>query len=105
MIWYLPGMMTCFTYDEFYPDHIYDNTRYATDDCIKQIFEKDPITFMMWLQKDSIRLNNNFPLNQEEYKTIINRFKSLYDDIQLHDLTNVDCIIDNTNCQVHGGFD
>ncbi len=44
---FIPGGMTCFTYDEFYPDHIYDNTRYATDDCIKQIFEKDPVTFMM----------------------------------------------------------
>ncbi len=102
---FIPGGMTCFTYDEFYPDHIYDNTRYATDDCIKQIFEKDPITFLMWFQKDNIRLNNNFPLNEEEYKTIINRFKSLYDDIQLNDLTNIDCIIDNTNCQVQGGFD
>ena len=102
---FIPGGMTCFTYDEFYPDHIYDNTRYATDDCIKQIFEKDPINFMMWFQKDNIRLNNNFPLNEEEYKTIINRFKSLYDEIQLNDLTNVNCIIDNTNCQVQGSFD
>lgn len=102
---FIPGGMTCFTYDEFYPDHIYDNTRYATDDCMKQIFEKDPLTFMMWFQKDNIRLNNNFPLNEDEYKNIINRFKSLYDDIKLNDLTNNDCIIDNTNCQVKGGFD
>ncbi len=29
----------------------------------------------------------------------------MYDDIQLNDLTNIDCIIDNTNCQVKGGFD
>lgn len=102
---FIPGGMTCFTYDEFHPDHIYDNTRYATDDCIKQIFEKDPLTFMMWFQKDNIRLNNNFPLNEDEYKNIINRFKSLYDDIKLNDLTIIDCIIDNTNCQVQGGFD
>ncbi len=102
---FIPGGMTCFTYDEFYPDHIYDNTRYATDDCIKQIFEKDPITFMMWFQKDNIRLNNNFPLNEEEYKTIINRFKSLYGDIRLNDLTDIDCAIEDTNCRVKGVFE
>ncbi len=102
---FIPGGMTCFTYDEFYPDHIYDNSRYATDDCMKQIFEKDPLTFLMWFQKDNIRLNNNFPLNEDEYKNIINRFKSLYDEIKLNDLTIIDCIIDNTNCQVKGDFD
>ena len=102
---FIPGGMTCFTYDEFYPDHIYDNSRYATDDCIKQIFEKDPLTLLMWFQKDNIQLNNNFPLNENEYKNIVNRFKSLYNDIQLNDLTRIDCIIDNTNCKVQGGFD
>jgi hypothetical protein len=101
---FIAGGMTSFTYDEFYPDHRYDNTRYAMDDCIKQIFEKDPLTLLMWFQKDNIRLNNNFPLNEEAYKDIVNRFKLLYDDIKLNDLSNVDCIIDNTNCQIKGSF-
>src|SRR6185437_8242613 len=37
---FIPGGMTCFTYDEFYPDHIYDNTRTALEDCIQCILKK-----------------------------------------------------------------
>ena len=101
----IPGGMTCFTYDEFYPDHIYDNTRYATDDCIKQILEKDPVTFLPWILKENLRLNNYFPVTEEKYKELINRFKEVYEDIQLNDLTNIDCVIDDTNCQVKGNYD
>ena len=32
---FIPGGMTCFTYDEFYPDPIYENTNIALDDCIR----------------------------------------------------------------------
>ena len=47
----VPGMTTCFTYDEFYPDHKYDNTRYAIDDCIGVIFDKKEYEWMPWLKK------------------------------------------------------
>ena len=36
----VPGMMSCFTYDEFYPDYIYDNTNIALHDCIECILKK-----------------------------------------------------------------
>ena len=102
---FIPGGMTCFTYDEFYPDHIYDNTRYATDDCIKQILEKDPVTFLPWFQKENIRLNNHFPISEENFKELVNRFKQMYEDIQLNNLINIDCVINDTNCQVKGSYD
>lgn len=40
---HVPGMMTCFTYDEFYPDPYFDNTQAATEDCIKCILQKMPM--------------------------------------------------------------
>lgn len=102
---FIPGGMTCFTYDEFYPDHVYDNTRYAVDDSIKLILEKDPLTLLMWFRKENLTLNNHYPLNEEGFKEIINRFKELYDDIRLNDITNVDCVIDDSVCNVKGMYD
>jgi hypothetical protein len=37
---FIPGGMTRFTYDEFHPDPIYDNTRTALEDCIKMYFRE-----------------------------------------------------------------
>jgi hypothetical protein len=37
---FIPGGMTFFTYDEFYPDNIYDNTKIALEDCIQCILKK-----------------------------------------------------------------
>src|SRR5688500_7056147 len=34
----MPGLMTCFFYDEFHPDYKYDNQRSAVDDCIMYFF-------------------------------------------------------------------
>jgi hypothetical protein len=102
---FIPGGMTCFTYDEFYPDHVYDNTRYAKDDCIKQILEKDPVTLLPWMRKENLQLNNYCSLTEEKFKELINRFKDAYEDIKPNDLAAIDCIIDNTNCHVKGTYD
>lgn len=100
----LPGMMTGFIYDEFYPDHIYDNTRYAVD-CMKLILEKEPLDLLMLFSKENLKLNNHYPLNEEEFKKIVNRFKELYENITLNDITNVDCVIADTFCNVKGMYD
>ncbi len=101
----LPGMMTGFIYDEFYPDHIYDNTRYAVDDCIKLILEKEPLDLLMWFSKENLKLNNHYPLNEEEFKKIINLFKELFEDVRLNDITNVNCVIEDTVSNVKGMYD
>lgn len=54
---HLPGMMTCFTYDEFYPDPYFDNTQAANEDCIKDILQKKPIDFMPHFKNENLRLN------------------------------------------------
>ena len=101
----IPGMMTGFIYDEFYPDHVYDNTRYALDDCIKLIFKKELLDSLIWFRRENLTLNNRYQLNEEEFKKIVNRFKELYEDIKLNDITNVDCFIENTVCNVKGMYD
>lgn len=102
---FIPGGMTCFTYDEFYPDHIYENTNTALDDCIKCILKKQSFDWMPMLKKENLRINNNFPLSEKEYLNIINRFKEAYEDIKVNDFTSTDCVIKDNNCQVTGNYD
>lgn len=101
----VPGMMSCFTYDEFYPDYKYDNTRYATDDCIGIIFNKRSYDWMPWLKSENLSLNNNTNLTQEEFKQKINRFKEVYEDIITNEINAVDCSIDEKSCHVKGIYD
>ncbi len=101
----VPGMMICFTYDEFHPDHKYDNMRHATDDCIKVILEKEENNWMPCLKKDHLRINNHYPVTEEEYINLINRFKQAYDDIELQEISDVVCTIEDNSCRVKGNYD
>ena len=100
----VPGMMSCFTYDEFHPDHKYDNTRTATDDCIEIIFKKQPVEWMPHLRNENLRINDHYPLSEENFKEIINRFKEVYEDIKVNEIKDVDCTIDEKTCQVKGAY-
>jgi hypothetical protein len=99
----MPGMISGFIYDEFYPDYEYDNTRYALDDCIKLIFEKEQVDYMPNLSK-KITLNNHKDLNEEHFKDIINQFKDAFDDIVLHSAEATSCTIEETTCTVKGSY-
>ncbi len=100
----MPGWTTNFIYDEFYPDHEYENTRTAVDDCIKPILEKEPFEWMHHFGKENIRLNNHYPLMQDDFKTIINRFKDAYDEIELSDINTDCCDMADTLCNVAGTY-
>lgn len=102
---FIPGGMTCFTYDEFYPDCIYDNTRTALEDCIQCILKRKTFEWMPMLRKGNLRLNNHFPLSEKEYIIIINRFKESYADIGVNDIESNKCILNDTYCQVTGSYD
>lgn len=100
----VPGMMSCFIYDEFYPDHEYDNTRYAVDDCMELILRKEPIDWMPHFRDENIRLNNHYPLTGEAFKNIINGFKNLFDEIEITGITSSDCVLEEGSCIVKGSY-
>jgi hypothetical protein len=98
----IPGIMSGFIYDEFYPDYEYGNTRYAIDDCIKLILSKEPLDFLMWFAKENIQLNNHYNLTEEKLKEIVNSFKNKFDDIELKEIENVSCDLKQDNCKIIG---
>ena len=100
----LPGWSTNFIYDEFYPDPVYDNTRTATDDCIKYILQQEPMEWTHYFQAQGLRLNGHYPLTTEELKTIVNRFKAAYDGLENDELIVNNCVVDDTNSIVQGTY-
>jgi hypothetical protein len=99
----IPGMISGFIYDEFYPDYEYDNTRYAVDDCIGLIFDNRPLENTTCFAK-KISLNTHQQLPEQEFKSIINRFKESFDDIILHAAEAESCVIAETTCTVKGTY-
>jgi hypothetical protein len=99
----ISGMMSCFIYDEFHPDHEYDNARTATDDCLSPIFNKNPFE---WMQNfaDKICLNDHVSLAKEDFQKLINRFKDAYDAIELSELNTEVSTVKDDCCQVRGKY-
>jgi hypothetical protein len=100
----MPGMIHGFIYDEFYPDAIYDNARMAIEDCIYYILCKQPIELVYPFRCNKLRLNNHYPLTGNELKQLVNKFKERYDDLELKNIIDVDCVVNEKQSQVKGRY-
>ena len=100
----IPGMMQGFIYDEFHPDPVYDNTRAAVEYCIEQILCKKPFDYFFSFRNDRLRLNDHYPLSEEQFKVLLNQFKAAYDDFSDPEISHVDCMIDKGICLVKGEY-
>lgn len=100
----IPGMITCFIYDEFHPDPVYDNTIAATDYCMRYVLEKEPLQWMHHFRDGNLWLNDQFFPTTNALKEKINEYKSRYDDLVIEELGSTDCMIDENKCMVRGVY-
>jgi hypothetical protein len=100
----IPGMNTGFIYDEFHPDLVYDNTRSAKENCISPILKKEPLEWTHHFNTENLRLNQHSPLSIEAFKQLVNQFKLAYDEMELAELNEPKCEIDNKQCSVSGSY-
>ena len=101
----IPGMMHGFIYDEFHPDPVYDNTRAAKDECIRYILEKEPLEWTHHFRKENLHLNGHTSLTTDELKTIVNRFKLAYDNLEVNEIEEKECIVDEKESRVKGIYE
>jgi hypothetical protein len=101
----IPGMLCGFIYDEFYPDHKYENTNTAVDDVISGIFEKKPLHLAPWLLGETISLNQFTDIPVQEFLKMINQFKDLFDSIELRKVEADSCEIIENHCRVRGYYE
>jgi len=99
----LPGWTTNFIYDEFHPDPVYNNARMMTD-VMREILQKEALKWTHDFEKDSIRLNGHYPLDGDGLKTIVNRYKSAYDELEPEEIEHRECILNDNLCEVQGAY-
>src|SRR4029077_15510409 len=85
-------------------DHEYDNTRVAIGECIRYIFSKDPFDFMGQFDRENLQINGHENLSEENFQLVVNRFKELFDEINLTYAEAESCSIDGNDCTVKGRF-
>jgi hypothetical protein len=100
----IPGMIQGFIYDEFHPDHIYDNTRHAIEDCMRHILKKEPIEWFYCFQDGQLKLNGHYPLTIVQFKEKVNLFKAAYDNLEIKEIESTKCSIEKTDCWVTGKY-
>ena len=101
----IPGMMHGFIYDEFHPDPVYDNTRAAKDECICYMLEKEPMEWTHHFKKENLQLNSHTSLTTEELKIIVNRFKLAYDNLEVNEIEETECIVNEKDSLVKGTYE
>ena len=100
----MPGMITCFIYDEFHPDYPYENSRTALNECLREIFSIGDLQWTFQYEQ-ILDLNEYGGLSLELFRKKINEFKRKYEHIEPLVLEVVECKIEGERCVVSGTFE
>ncbi|ANH82817.1 hypothetical protein A8C56_19145 [Niabella ginsenosidivorans] len=100
----LPGWTTNFIYDEFYPDPVYDNSRLVQQDLLGDLFSTNDLFCEMQYTEEGFYFNGTWYNTFKNYSEKINRFKSLFDEIELEECTVNSCTVNENDCCVTGNY-
>jgi len=100
----VPGVIYGFVYDQFHPDPVYENMRLALEECVIYILSKEATSWTEQISQNNLRLNEHYPLTTTQIKKLIDRFKSVYEDMQLSEITEVSCELGDKFSEVRGKY-
>jgi len=100
----LEGMITCFIYDEFHPDHPYENTRTAVNECMREIFQSDDLQWTFQYEQQ-LMLNGLAIDSIDVFRSCINHFKHRYLNIDPLKLEASGCLIEGNSSEVTGTYE
>jgi hypothetical protein len=100
----MPGMITCFIYDEFHPDHPYENSRTAVNECLREIFQDEELQWTFQYEQ-ILQINDCKDLNIDSFRQLINKFKKRFSHIEPLVLETLECVITGDQCQVTGKYE
>ncbi len=100
----IPGMTTNFIYDEFYPDHIYDNSRLVQENVVRDIFTTDNTLDEIHYLKEGFTVNGKEYRHTHEFEEAVHRFQLLFDAMELEECTVTECRMEDPACFVGGSY-
>lgn len=99
----LEGWYTTFIYDEFHPDPYYDNITAAIEEC-NQILGNESMQWLHNFRKLNLKLNDHFPLTENELRDMVNRFKAAYDSLEVIEIKENFCEVHEDTSVVKGNY-
>jgi hypothetical protein len=100
----VPGWATNFVYDEFHPDPVYDNSKMVEQNLFRDIFSKSDLFFEIDYDKSGFVFNGKLYEDRKPFIDKINRFKSLFDEIEATEHTTGNCEVNSGDCVVTGNY-
>jgi hypothetical protein len=100
----LPEWSSNFIYDEFHPDPVYDNSRMVEQNLFGDIFCKSDLFYEINYDKEGFVFNDKLYETRESFIEMINRFKSIFDEIELIECRIGNCEVKETECAVIGNY-
>lgn len=100
----LPGWSSNFIYDEFHPDPVYDNSRMVEQNLFADIFRKSDLFYEIDYDEKGFVFNGKLYETRESFFEMINRFKSLFDEIELIECSIANCDVKETESTVTGNY-
>ena len=100
----IPGWTTNFIYDEFYPDPVYDNSGLVEQNLFRAIFRKDDLFYDIHYANDGFTFNGLYYDDFKIYRERINRFKSIFDEIEISEFNVENCVVQENNCEIRGQY-
>lgn len=100
----MEGMITCFIYDEFHPDHPYENTRTAVNECMREIFQNGDLQWTFQYEQQ-LELNGVVVNGIDNFRRRINQFKHRYLNIDAIRMDASGCLIDGGSSEVSGVYE
>lgn len=97
----LAGITTHFVYDEFHPDHAYENSRTAVTECLQEMLKKEEMQWTFQFEQN-LSINQYRMLTIDGFRRLMNSFKSRYKHIEPLNIETRKCIIENNSCLVSG---
>lgn len=81
------GCVACFFYDEFHPDPVYESEKALKDCFFTCLFDPQPMAnFLFSLRPRDIMINGKWYDHCDDAISVLNRFKSFYQKMELKDL-------------------
>lgn len=100
----IPGRSHYFIYDEFHPDHKYDNSQTALSLFLHPLFSTTRFSCMNSYADGKIRLNHHGQLTAAKLEELVNQFKSQFNNIQLQTGSITHCSLETNTCTVAGTY-
>jgi hypothetical protein len=99
----IPGMMSGFIYDEYYPDPEFESLRQANT-TIQDILKKEALEYAFDFRKDDLQLNKHKGITSDELLEKVNRYKASYDDIIINETELITHNLTENNNKVIGKY-